>query len=134
MFQSPILKTNVEIWTELSTMNNKNQESRDEEWLARLEAYVVSNLQTPGLINEQVATHLNISIAQLYRKLNRLLGTTPNLYVRNIRLRIAYEILNEGGATKVSEVAYKVGFNRVDYFSKLFEIKYGVRPKILLKR
>jgi len=133
MFQSSILKTNVEIWTTLSSMSQREIKENDDDWMEALEAFVIANWQNSDLTNEQIADHLNISVAQFYRRINKYLGVSPNQYIRDIRLRIAYEVLNTEEIATVKEVAYKVGFTRVDYFSKIFEKKYGVRPKKLLK-
>ena len=125
-----MFKSNIEIWTMLSSMN-KN-ENKEVDWIERFEAYVINHLQDSDLTNEKVATHLDISPTHFYRKMKAELGISPNLYIRDIRLKIAHEILIEGEVETVAEVSYKVGFSRSDYFSKLFERKYGYRPISLI--
>lgn len=73
---------------------------------------------------------LNISRAQLHRKLKKLTGLSTSHYIRTLRLEIAKNIL-ETSDMNVSEVAFKVGFNSPTYFSKVFKVQFGYTPSEL---
>jgi len=60
-----------------------------------------------------------------------LAGSTPNKYIRSIRLQKAKILLEEGKSVK--ETAYQVGFQKVQYFSKLFKSEYGKSPSNYLE-
>ncbi len=70
---------------------------------------------------------LNISRAQLHRKLKNLTGLSTSHYIRSLRLEIAKDLL-ETTNMNVSEVAYNVGFGSAAYFSKVFKDHYGMAP------
>ena len=73
---------------------------------------------------------LNVSRTQLHRKLKALTGQSTSLYIRSVRLQKAKTLL-EQSELNVSEVAYKVGFKRVNYFSTVFSETYGYAPSEL---
>ncbi len=70
---------------------------------------------------------LGISRPQLYRKLQSLTGQSVNEFVRTIRLKRAAQLLRQGNL-KIAEVAYHVGFNDPQYFSRCFKKQFGVSP------
>jgi len=61
---------------------------------------------------------------QLRRKIKAITDQTATEFVRNYRLELAAEMLKRGEGT-VSEIAYRVGFESMSYFSKVFQEKYG---------
>jgi AraC-like DNA-binding protein len=73
---------------------------------------------------------LNISRAQLHRKLKSLTGLSTSHYIRSLRLEIAKELL-ETTESNVSEVAFMVGFNSAAYFSTVFKEQFGCSPSKL---
>ncbi len=73
---------------------------------------------------ENFANEMNMSSVQLRRKLKAITDQTVTEFVRNYRLEIASEMLKKKMGT-VSEIAYKVGFDSMPYFSKVFLEKYG---------
>ncbi len=76
---------------------------------------------------EKFANEMNLSSVQLRRKLKAITDQTITEFVRNYRLEIASEMLKKKMGT-VSEIAYKVGFDSMPYFSKVFLEKYGKIP------
>ena len=71
---------------------------------------------------------MNTSRTTLTDKLKSLTGLTPSAFINNIRLNAACRILDEKGKTRVSDLAFAVGFNDSKYFSTLFKKKFGVSP------
>ncbi|KUJ59168.1 hypothetical protein AR687_24485 [Flavobacteriaceae bacterium CRH] len=70
------------------------------------------------------ALEMKLSPVQLRRKLKAITNQTSTEFVRNYRLEAAAEMLKKGEKT-VSQVAYKVGFESLPYFSKVFQDKFG---------
>ena len=70
---------------------------------------------------------LGYSKSQLYRKLMKLTGKSPNNFIREFRLHKALELLHKQHGN-ISEIAYETGFNSPAYFSKCFMDKYGILP------
>ncbi|WP_372950881.1 helix-turn-helix domain-containing protein, partial [Mariniphaga sp.] len=76
---------------------------------------------------EQLAEHLNMSISQLNRKLNALIGQPGGQLMRSLRLQRAADLLKQNSAS-VSEICYKLGFNDHAYFSRAFKKQFGCSP------
>ena len=64
---------------------------------------------------------------QLYRKIKALTGKSTALYMRSLRLHKAQELLRTTQLT-VSEIAYDVGFEDPNYFSRTFSQEFGTPP------
>lgn len=76
---------------------------------------------------EQMASDAGLSRAQLHRRMKELTGLSPAMFLRNLRLEQAARLLRQrkGG---VSQVAYAVGFNSLNTFSKAFKLRFGQSP------
>ena len=74
-----------------------------------------------------LAKKLAVSRRQLFRKFNALVGCTPNVFIRTIRLKRAGQLLKDSKMT-VSEVIYAVGFSDPKYFRSVFKGQFGVLP------
>ena len=101
-------------------------------WVKQLTDLINQNLEEEDLSNAELASEMNVSEAQFYRLVKERTGKSPNKFIRELKLIKAKKMLESGKADRVSLVAYKVGFERVDYFSKLFEERFGVRPSSLI--
>jgi signal transduction histidine kinase/ligand-binding sensor domain-containing protein/DNA-binding response OmpR family regulator len=77
---------------------------------------------------EEFASKMNLSKTVLHRKFKLILGETPNVFIRNIRLRKAADML-EKTDLPISEIAYLTGFCQAHYFTKCFRDLYKVTPK-----
>jgi len=61
---------------------------------------------------------------QVNRKLKTLTGKTPSRFIRSILLQKAKELL-QTTSLNVSEIAYQVGFDDPNYFSRCFSEEFG---------
>lgn len=81
---------------------------------------------------EHLAEHLNMSISQLNRKLNALIGQPSGQLIRSLRLQRAADLLKQNSAS-VSEICYNLGFNDHAYFSRAFKKQFGCSPSAYKK-
>lgn len=82
---------------------------------------------------EHLAEHLNMSISQLNRKLNALIGQPSGQLIRSLRLQRAADLLKQNSAN-VSEICYNLGFNDHAYFSRAFKKQFGCSPSAYKNR
>ena len=68
-----------------------------------------------------------MSRSSLYKKMQTMLGITPNDFMRNVRLKHAARLLAET-ETPINQVAVMVGFQTPRYFSQCFRQLFGVTP------
>ncbi|MDP5081766.1 MAG: ATP-binding protein [Winogradskyella sp.] len=101
--------------------------SLDKEFIEKVLNYINDNIDNPDLNVETLASQLNLSRSQFYRKIKALTKQTANEFLRNIRLQKAKQIIEKGN-TNISEVCYKVGFSSPSYFSKCFKNYFGLLP------
>ncbi|MCV9385187.1 two-component regulator propeller domain-containing protein [Reichenbachiella ulvae] len=102
--------------------------SLDRDFVQKLMSYVMENITKPDLSVESLASELNLSRSQLYRKVKALTGSSVNEFTRNIRLEQARKII-EAGNLNIAEVSYQVGFSSPSYFTKCFKEHFGYVPK-----
>ncbi|HHV87096.1 MAG TPA: response regulator [Petrimonas sp.] len=100
----------------------------DEEFIRKLHAIVLDNMDNSEFIVEDMAEQFNMSRASFYRKIKGVLNLTPNEYIRAERLKKAAQLLKDK-IYKVNEICYMVGFNSPSYFSKCFQQQFGVLPR-----
>ncbi|MDO6603035.1 hybrid sensor histidine kinase/response regulator transcription factor [Arenibacter palladensis] len=106
---------------------NKNTTSLDKDFIEKVLNYINNNIDDPDLSVEVLATNLNLSRSQFYRKIKALTNQTANEFLRNIRIERAKQII-EMGNTNISEVCYQVGFSSPSYFTKCFKAHFGILP------
>ncbi len=79
------------------------------------------------LLLPEIAGMASLSVSQFVRVFRKQYDTTPIDYVLELRLNEARRLLQFSNMS-VSEIAYHVGFNDTNYFSRLFKKKYGHPP------
>jgi signal transduction histidine kinase/DNA-binding response OmpR family regulator len=99
----------------------------EQKFIQQLTVAVQQHLDDPTFGVEELAEAASLSRSQLHRKLKALTNTTATLFIRDIRLTKAAELLTAGDLS-VTQVAYAVGFDNPSYFAKLFQDRYRTTP------
>jgi DNA-binding response OmpR family regulator len=76
---------------------------------------------------ETLRQHLDLSRAQLFRRVKDALGLSPSELIVRFRLERAAQLLRQR-AGSVGEVAYAVGFRNLSHFIRRFRLQYGQTP------
>ncbi|WP_276372250.1 ATP-binding protein [Chryseolinea sp. H1M3-3] len=111
---------------QVSTADIK-EPSLDEKFIAKVRSIVEANIGNSFFSVEMLAAEMNLSRAQLFRKLKALINTSPSEYIHDLRLQRAAKLIR-AKADNVAQIGYAVGFNEQSYFAKRFRKKYGVSP------
>ena len=82
---------------------------------------------------ELLGSEIGFSRSQLYRKLFSLTGFVPGELIRNLRLKQAARMFQEGHSN-ITRVLYTVGFNSPSHFSRQFHTFFGMNPSEYLKQ
>ncbi|MEO1436621.1 MAG: ATP-binding protein, partial [Bacteroidota bacterium] len=127
--------------TSLTTAKNKQQKkntkpseqeqqlsAQDIEWLKGVEEFIASHLTDSRLNIDFVAQQFNVSRRQFHRNIKQFTGLTPNQYLQEIRLQLAYDLLVQKKVDTVKAACFSVGFQDVKYFSGLFKKRFGASP------
>jgi AraC-like DNA-binding protein len=139
-FRLPLLKARVdnllenrrklhEHFQQLQTVQPRELATNqvDAEFLRRVVEIVEKNLADYEFDVESLARQLALSRRQLFRKFKAVAGCTPNVFIRDIRLKRAAQLLRDSGMT-VSEIIYAVGFSDPKYFRNIFRERFGALP------
>ena len=119
---------------EQSVLNENNHlPERDHKLLQKAFSFVESNYHLENLNADQLADHLAMSKAQLYRKIKAITGVTPHGLIKNYRLNKAREMIAEGKFC-ISDIVYMTGFNNRTYFYRSYRELFGETPGEITKR
>ncbi|HEY8783270.1 MAG TPA: two-component regulator propeller domain-containing protein [Mucilaginibacter sp.] len=101
--------------------------SEDERFLKNVFSCIENNITNINFSVEELSRQLSLSRVSLYKRLLTLTGKTPVDCIRTIRLKRAAQLL-EKSKLNIAGVAYEVGFNNPNYFSRVFKDEYGMLP------
>jgi AraC-like DNA-binding protein len=82
-----------------------------------------------------VAAHLGVSLRSLQAGFRQWRNTTPNAFLRHIRLhRVRDALLRAGAEANVTSVALSHGFSHLGRFSAHYQSAFGEAPSATLRR
>lgn len=76
---------------------------------------------------DALCQEMEIGRNQLQRRVKSTLDMTPLALILHVRLKKAHDYMTDSTYT-ISEIAYKVGFSNLSYFSRAFKRKYKKSP------
>ncbi|WP_294558200.1 two-component regulator propeller domain-containing protein [uncultured Bacteroides sp.] len=76
---------------------------------------------------EMLAREVGLSRVQLHRKMKDITGVSTSTFIRNLRMKKAAALLQEG-KLNISEIADAVGFDNQANFATVFKKFYGMPP------
>ena len=104
----------------------------EEKFLQKARRIVEENLSDPDFGVHELYTELNMGRTKLHKLLKAPAGKPASLFIRSVRLQRA-EVLLATTELNISEVAYRVGFNDPNYFSRCYKEVFGVAPSRVRK-
>ena len=106
--------------------------STDQVFLEKLYKSLEPNLESNNLKAEIIAKEIGMSHSVMYKKIKALTGLSYVEFIRDYRLSIAKQLINELGYT-VGDACFKVGYSDRKYFSQLFKQKFKKNPSAFLR-
>ena len=111
----------------LSFTQEENTNHPDEDIL-QAQLWMQNNLSKSTVTIDQLATLLGMSQRNFTRRFRQATNTTPLKYLQSKRLSEAKDLLQNSNLS-ISEIAYRVGYIDVSYFTKLFKRYSALTPK-----
>lgn len=99
----------------------------DKNFKDKVETIIAARLSDADFTVDQLAEQLGWGRSVVYKRVKQLFGTTPNDYIRKMRMERAAKLIVEGGHT-VAEISLMVGFNDPAYFNRCFKRHFGTTP------
>jgi len=121
------------IETEDSSLEKYSHNHTDKDFLAKIVKIIEENVLEKSFTTNDLYDAINMSQSTLYRKLQVLIGISPNELIKNIRLKVACRLLLEK-KLNISEIAYDLGFSDPKYFSNIFKKEMGISPTEYIKQ
>ncbi len=111
-----------------SSSNGAGELPVDEPLLAdEVRGWIEKNVHAGSLSVAALAEALHMSRSKLHRRLVAEIGLSPGEFIRDVRLGIARQMLQDNGRS-VSDVAYSVGFSSASGFSRAYRNHFGESP------
>lgn len=95
--------------------------------------FIDENLTSHEVSANTVAHALGISLRTLYKHFDPEAKTIAE-FLRQRRLRFAFELISSGEADLISDAALAAGFQNLSHFSRLFKKEFGISPSVLHRR
>ena len=101
----------------------------EQEFVNRALHCIHEHLSDSDYGRDAFANDMGASQSTLYNKLRAITGMNVSTFIRDIRLKEAYHLAQQDPTQRVSDLAYKVGFQDPKYFSTCFKKQFGMQPK-----
>jgi transcriptional regulator, AraC family with amidase-like domain len=99
-----------------------------DEAIVQTQTWLQSNYNQEVQMGE-LAEQFGMSTRTFNRRFKTATGSTPLAYLKNIRLRIATDLLKSSNLS-VGEIVFRVGYQDGAHFTQLFKQKHGVTPSV----
>lgn len=106
--------------------------SYDEKLMKNIFEIIEAQFDRPNFTVDFLSSEVGLSRVHLTRKLKALTGMAPAEFLKDFRMKKAVGMLRMG-TFKIADIAYSVGYQDVQYFSKAFKAKYGKSPLLYIK-
>lgn len=93
----------------------------------KLNLLIIDKYINSESITDDLCHDLGISRSNLYRLLKENFQTSPSLYIRKIKLIKSQELLNNSDL-KIGEIAYSIGIDSPQNYTKYFTKQFGINP------
>lgn len=100
--------------------------------LSEILAYMNKRITEPLTI-EEICHEFYISRSSLQALFKTHLNTSPKNYLLNIKLQKSKELIRDNQYT-ISEIAYRLGFSSIHYFSRLFKKYFNITPSAYARK
>ena len=107
--------------------------STDKTFFDKLNLLIEANLQNDDFGIDEICRELGTSRSYLYRMIKEETDLSPSLYIRKRKLLKARDLLSTSDM-KASEIAYHLGIDSPQNFSKYFAHEFGITPSAFRKQ
>ena len=102
--------------------------SVDRAFLAKTTQVVERQVEIGKFDVDTVASEMNMSTSQFRRRLSAVTGTSPQLFIQNVRLKKARYLLDNHPELNINEIAMKCGYDENSNFTRVFKRVFGITP------
>lgn len=93
--------------------------------------YLKENIERKNEVNDLV-DHFNLSRSTIQNLFLKYANSSPKTYINQVRLNRSKEMMRNSQLT-ISEIAEKLGYGSIQYFSRAFSREFGMSPSTYAK-
>ncbi|MFL9831730.1 response regulator [Flavobacterium sp. ST-87] len=112
---------------EISNVDSLQISNQDHKFMFEVIKLVKENISKTNFSVEELGKLMRMSRASFFNKLKDLTGVSPVVFIRDIRLNEAAEMLKKDDLL-IKEICFEVGFTDLKYFGKCFKSKFNYSP------
>ncbi len=83
--------------------------------------FIKDNLTNKDITVDQLAKKAYMSTSHFHKQFKNTLGVSPIDYINSEKIKFAKKLIKESKDVRMSEIAYKSGFNNTSYFNRQFK-------------
>ncbi|MFT5574249.1 MAG: transcriptional regulator GlxA family with amidase domain [Cryomorphaceae bacterium] len=110
------------------SFNQEENSNHPDELILQTQLWMQNHLSKASISMRTVAELFGMSQRNFTRRFKAATNMTPLQYLQNLRLSEAKELLQSSNLS-ISEIAYRVGYMDVSYFTKMFREFASITPK-----
>ncbi|MEM6721781.1 MAG: AraC family transcriptional regulator [Bacteroidota bacterium] len=95
--------------------------------------YIKTHLTDKDINVEALAKQAYMSTSHFHKQFKNTLGISPIDYINSERIKFAKKLIKESKDIRISDIAYKSGFNNTSYFNRQFKKHEMITPTQFLK-
>lgn len=101
-------------------LNNPNQIFNDTR-IGTVIKYIKENLTNKDINVDDLAKKAYMSTSHFHKQFKNTLGISPIDYVNSEKIKFSKKLIKESNDLRISEIAFKSGFNNASYFNRQFK-------------
>lgn len=83
--------------------------------------FIKDNLTNKDITVDQLAKKAYMSTSHFHKQFKNTLGVSPIDYINSEKIKFAKKLIKESKDVRMSEIAFKSGFNNTSYFNRQFK-------------
>lgn len=115
-----------DVHSEEHKVSNPIQVNFENELMNEISNYIHNNIYEPITI-EEICLHFSISRSTLQTLFKKNLNMAPKQYINEEKMNLAQHMILEE-KYPITEIAFKLGFSSIHYFSRKFKNRFGLAP------
>ncbi len=108
--------------------------SLHDNWLVGIRDFIEKHIGDERLNATWLAEQRGLSRRHLQRRMKASIGTTPHLYINQLKMERAMYLMKSMQVQTVGKTSRSVGFVKTAHFSKLFKAYHGIAPSDIIKQ
>jgi len=112
-------------------LNVNNLSEKDRKFLLELADCTSKEVEKGNTDIKSIAKEMRVSVATIRRRVGESLKTTPKVFILDIRMDKAKNLLINAPSLSVAEVAEKCGYTQISNFARAFKNYFDLMPSDL---